>query len=486
MQLERALDRLDGAIDAGAIAARSGEKKFFGTCTASDGRSRACSSAPFVTPRRSWPRSRTVPSGLPSTPTRCAPRSALELTDDGVAPEHVIDELVAGADPGIVATRRAALLRLRHRRRAARGAGGGLADLGVGPERAHVGRLARRLGRRGGRRGLGAVAARAAGDASVGLRHRRADGQRRPASRSARDACSSAPAGTSRRQGLIGAPPLTVVAAQEAHATVFSALRLLGLGRDAAASWPRTTQGAMEPDALARELGRRPGDRLRAGGQRQHRRVRPAASRSRTRASSAARGCTSTARSACGRRRRRRTAHLTRGLERADSLGHRRPQVAQRPVRRRPGDRRATAPRTARRWRSAPRTSSPATQRDNYDYTPEASRRARGFALYAALRSLGRAGSPSSSSATARRPRASPSCCATAAPRSSTTSCSTRCSSPRRRARSRAIQADGTCWVGGTVWRGREAIRISVSNWATTDADVERSAAAILRALSGS
>ena len=48
------------------------------------------------------------------------------------------------------------------------------------------------------------------------------------------------------------------------------------------------------------------------------------------------------------------------------------------------------------------------------------------------------------------------------------------------------IQADGTCWVGGTVWHGREAIRISVSGWQTTDADVERSAAAILRALSGS
>ncbi len=45
------------------------------------------------------------------------------------------------------------------------------------------------------------------------------------------------------------------------------------------------------------------------------------------------------------------------------------------------------------------------------------------------------------------------------------------------------IQADGTCWVGGTVWRGRDAIRISCSNWATTDADVERSARAILSAL---
>jgi threonine aldolase len=44
-----------------------------------------------------------------------------------------------------------------------------------------------------------------------------------------------------------------------------------------------------------------------------------------------------------------------------------------------------------------------------------------------------------------------------------------------------AIQADGTCWCGGTVWQGHTAMRISVSSWATTEADVERSLAAILR-----
>jgi len=44
-----------------------------------------------------------------------------------------------------------------------------------------------------------------------------------------------------------------------------------------------------------------------------------------------------------------------------------------------------------------------------------------------------------------------------------------------------AVQHDGTCWCGGTVWQGRTAMRISVSSWATTDADVDRSLAAILR-----
>jgi glutamate/tyrosine decarboxylase-like PLP-dependent enzyme len=43
------------------------------------------------------------------------------------------------------------------------------------------------------------------------------------------------------------------------------------------------------------------------------------------------------------------------------------------------------------------------------------------------------------------------------------------------------IQAEGTCWCGGTVWQGQTAMRISVSSWATTDADVERSLEAMIR-----
>ena len=47
------------------------------------------------------------------------------------------------------------------------------------------------------------------------------------------------------------------------------------------------------------------------------------------------------------------------------------------------------------------------------------------------------------------------------------------------------IQNDGTCWCGGTVWQGHTAMRISVSSWATTDEDVERSAAAMVRIAKG-
>ena len=45
----------------------------------------------------------------------------------------------------------------------------------------------------------------------------------------------------------------------------------------------------------------------------------------------------------------------------------------------------------------------------------------------------------------------------------------------------KGLQEDGTCWCGGTVWQGRQAMRISVSSWATTEADVDKSLEAMLR-----
>lgn len=44
----------------------------------------------------------------------------------------------------------------------------------------------------------------------------------------------------------------------------------------------------------------------------------------------------------------------------------------------------------------------------------------------------------------------------------------------------KAVQEEGTCWLGGTTWRGRRMMRISVSNWSTTEEDIDRSARAIL------
>ena len=43
------------------------------------------------------------------------------------------------------------------------------------------------------------------------------------------------------------------------------------------------------------------------------------------------------------------------------------------------------------------------------------------------------------------------------------------------------VQAEGTCWAGGAMWQGHQVMRISVSNWSTTEDDIDQSADAILR-----
>ena len=50
----------------------------------------------------------------------------------------------------------------------------------------------------------------------------------------------------------------------------------------------------------------------------------------------------------------------------------------------------------------------------------------------------------------------------------------------------RRVQEEGTCWCGGTTWQGKTAMRVSVSSWATTAADVEKSLEAIVRIASDS
>ena len=45
----------------------------------------------------------------------------------------------------------------------------------------------------------------------------------------------------------------------------------------------------------------------------------------------------------------------------------------------------------------------------------------------------------------------------------------------------RGVQDEGTCWLSGTTWHGQAAMRISVSNWSTSEEDVVQSAAAIMR-----
>jgi glutamate/tyrosine decarboxylase-like PLP-dependent enzyme len=125
--------------------------------------------------------------------------------------------------------------------------------------------------------------------------------------------------------------------------------------------------------------------------------------------------------------------------------------------------------------------------RDAVDWTPEFSRRARGFAVYAAIRSLGRAGIAEMIER----------CCANArrfAERLDAGGAQILNDvvlnqvlvrfgdGEQTRETIARVQEDGTCWLGGTDWDGAHAMRISVSNWRTTPEDVDRSAEAILAA----
>jgi glutamate/tyrosine decarboxylase-like PLP-dependent enzyme len=135
-------------------------------------------------------------------------------------------------------------------------------------------------------------------------------------------------------------------------------------------------------------------------------------------------------------------------------------------------------------------------ERDPYNWVPESSRRARGFPVLAALRTLGRSGLADlveRDCAHARRMAER----LAAGPRAtilnevvlnqvlvrfeaSGDDPEGSVGDVRTRAIIDAVQRDGTCWLGGTTWAGRAAMRVSVSGWQTTADDIERSADAIL------
>jgi glutamate/tyrosine decarboxylase-like PLP-dependent enzyme len=127
-------------------------------------------------------------------------------------------------------------------------------------------------------------------------------------------------------------------------------------------------------------------------------------------------------------------------------------------------------------------------ERDNFDWAPEFSRRARGVTVYAALRALGRKGIADIIDRSCARARQM----ADLLRRDSRVRILTDVvlnqvllrfgnSDELTRRTIANVQAEGTCWLGGTTWHGLAAMRISFSSWATGEEDVERSAAAILR-----
>jgi glutamate/tyrosine decarboxylase-like PLP-dependent enzyme len=132
----------------------------------------------------------------------------------------------------------------------------------------------------------------------------------------------------------------------------------------------------------------------------------------------------------------------------------------------------------------------PSAHRDPCDYTPELSRRARGVEVWAALRSLGRAGLADLVERTCRHAARFARGLASAGYRVlndvvlNQVLVSFGGDGETRRVID-AVQRDGTCFCSGTVWQGTTAMRISVSSWATTEEDVDRSLAAIVAAARG-
>jgi glutamate/tyrosine decarboxylase-like PLP-dependent enzyme len=282
--------------------------------------------------------------------------------------------------------------------------------------------------------------------------------------------------------GLYGAPAITVVVGEEAHPTLFKSLGLLGLGRKRVVRVPVDLQGRMRADALpalsdltilcAQAGNVNTGacdpfpeicERAQAAGTWVH--VDGAFGLWATTAAS--------------------TESLAKGMGGADSWAtdfHKWLNV--------PYDSGIALVRDADALRAAMAITAdylPTSEfRNPSDFTPELSRRSRGVEVWAALRSLGRRGVAELIERNCRQARRFAAGLQAAGFKVLNDVVLNQVlvafgdSETTNRAVAE-IQTDGTCWCGGTVWQGQSAMRISVSSWATTDDDVERSLKAMIR-----
>jgi glutamate/tyrosine decarboxylase-like PLP-dependent enzyme len=281
-------------------------------------------------------------------------------------------------------------------------------------------------------------------------------------------------------QGLVGAPPVTVVVGAEVHATVRKALGLVGLGRDRAMALPVDDQGRIDPRALP-ELRGPVLVCLQAGN------VNSGASDpfvpliAWAREHSAwvhvdgAFGLWAAASPT--------TAGQVAGITEADSWAtdaHKWLNTTYDC-----GIALVRDPKTLRAAMHAPAAYLPGdVDREPMHLTPQSSQRARGAEVWAALATLGRDGVAELVDRSCRLARRFASgmleagysvlndvvlnqvVVAFGGP-------------ARTDAIIAAVQAEGTCWCGPTVWRGRKAMRVSVSCWNTTENDIDRSIAAV-------
>jgi len=282
--------------------------------------------------------------------------------------------------------------------------------------------------------------------------------------------------------GLFGAPPIGVVVGEEIHVSVLKALGLLGLGRTRVTRVPTDPLGRIRADRLP-PLDDRTIVCLQAGNVNTGAcdPVRDICQAAHARGAwvhvDGAFGLWAAAAPA--------RAHLVTGIAEADSWALDAHKWLNAPY-----DSGVVLCRDGAAVRAAMATQAAYLQqgagREPDEYTPELSRRARGVEIWAALAALGRSGLAD----LVER------CCRHAARFAAGLSAAGHeilnevtlnqvlvrfgDDAATRRVIA-ALQADGTCWCGGTVWQGRTAMRISVSSWATTEQDVEQSLAAMTR-----
>lgn len=301
------------------------------------------------------------------------------------------------------------------------------------------------------------------------------------------------------QRGLFGAPRIRILTSSERHGTVKRAVRLLGLGLDQMADLPADTGGRLQPDVLERALESdsaapaivilQAGD-LNIGAYDPFAELIPIAHRH---------GAWVHVDGAFGlwAAASPHYRHLVTGAGDADSWatdGHKWLNT--------PFDSGFAfvahpEPHRASMSYSASYIARHGDARDPIDWNPEWSRRARGFAAYAAMRQLGRhgiAGLVERCSDAARRLVLGIGALDGAEvlwePVINQGLVRFLGASPADHDRRTdeaiaAIQASGEAFFGGTTWRGQRAMRVSVCNWQTTDTDVERSIAAVKRVLAG-
>lgn len=283
-------------------------------------------------------------------------------------------------------------------------------------------------------------------------------------------------------RGLFGAPEIQIVVGDEVHVSLLKALGMLGLGRDRVTRVPVDGQGRMRVDALPKLDGMtilciQAGNVNTGAFDPAHELCRLAHEAGAWVHVDGAFGLWAAASPF--------RAHLVEGVAGADSWAvdcHKWLNV--------PYDSGVAFCRDPDHLRRAMSTAAAylqtGDQREPGHYTPELSRRARGVEIWAAVRALGREGIAELVERTCRHAsrfaevlRAAGHEVLNEVELNQVLVSFGDAGTTRRVIE--GIQADGTCWCGGTVWQGHTAMRISVSSWATTGEDVDRSLEAILR-----